>query len=94
LKERGRALYTTLPFKSIPKRMLVELIYNCTFWLNCFPYTEGMSATMSPRSIITGYHVNFEKHCKLKYGEYVQTHEEHDNSLAPRSIGAIAMRPT
>jgi hypothetical protein len=86
LKDRVRAIYTTLPFKSIPKRMLIELIYNCTFWLNCFPTTEGISATMSPRSIITGYQVNFEKHCKLEYGEY--------NSLAPRTIGAIAMRPT
>ena len=94
LKERVRAVYTTLPFKSIPKRMLIELIYNCTFWLNCFPNTEGISATMSPRCIITGYQVNFEKHCKLEYGEYVQTHEEHDNSLAPRTVGAIAMRPT
>jgi hypothetical protein len=93
-KERVQAIYNTLPFKSIPKRMLIELLYNCTFWLNGFPNADGISATMSPRSIITGYQVNFEKHCKHKYCEYVQTHEEHDNSLASRTVGAIAMRPT
>jgi hypothetical protein len=38
--------------------------------------------------------IDYNKHCKLEFGEYVQTHEEHDNSLNPRTIGAIALRPT
>ena len=33
-------------------------------------------------------------HCKLEFGDYVQTHEEHDNSMAARTIGAIALCPT
>ena len=29
-----------------------------------------------------------------EFGEYVQTHEEHDNSLLSCTVGAIALRPT
>jgi hypothetical protein len=29
-----------------------------------------------------------------QFGEYVQTHEEHDNTMATRTVGALALRPT
>jgi hypothetical protein len=38
--------------------------------------------------------INFKKHCRIEYGQYVQTHEQHDNSMTTRTVGAIAMRPT
>jgi ribonuclease HII len=57
LKEQVRSIYNTLPFKSVTKRMLAELIYNCTFSLNCIPHSSGISATISPRTIITGKHM-------------------------------------
>ena len=38
--------------------------------------------------------MNYHRHCRLEFGEYVQTHKEHDNSLDPRTIGALALRPT
>jgi hypothetical protein len=94
LKERVQSIYNTLPFMSVTKRMLAELIYNCTFWLNCFPHSSGISATISPRTIITGKHIDYHKHCCLEYGEYVQTHEEHNNSMTSRTVGAIALRPS
>jgi hypothetical protein len=37
--------------------------------------------------------VNYSKHCRLEFGEYVQTHEEHDNTMTPGTIGALALRP-
>ena len=30
----------------------------------------------------------------MEFGEYVQTHEEHDNSMVTRTVGAIATCPT
>jgi Reverse transcriptase (RNA-dependent DNA polymerase)/Zinc knuckle len=94
LKERIRSVYNGLPFKSIPPMMLAELVSYCNFWLNSFPKEDGLSKTLSPRTIITGRQINYLKHCKLEFGEYVQTHEEHDNTLATRTIGAISLRPT
>ena len=94
LKERIRSVYNTLPFKSMPPMMLAELVSYCNFWLNSFPKEDGISKILSPRTIITGKQINYLKHCKLEFGEYVQTHEEHDNTLTTRTIGAISLRPT
>ena len=38
--------------------------------------------------------MNYHRHGCLEFREYVQTHEEHDNSLNPRTIGALALHPT
>jgi hypothetical protein len=64
------------------------------FWLNTFPARDGVSKTLSPRSTVTGSHIDYNKHCKLEYGAYVQVHEEHNNSMITRTTGAIALRPT
>ena len=36
IKEQACCVYTTLPFKKLPGRMVVELCYACVFWLNSF----------------------------------------------------------
>jgi hypothetical protein len=94
VKERMRAIYNTLPFNHMPPRIIIEMAKHSIFWLNSFPHPNGVSAELSPRTIITGQAVDFNRHCKYEFGEYVQTHEQHDNSMAPRTIGALAMRPT
>jgi hypothetical protein len=94
LKERMQAIYNTLPFNHMPPRIIIEMAKDSIFWLNLFPHPNSVSAELSPRTLFTGQAVNFNQHCKYKFGEYVQTHEQHDNSMAPRTIGALAMRPT
>ena len=94
IKERTRCVYTTLPFTRMPARMIVEMVYSSNFWLNSFPALDGVSDTLSPRAMIVGTQIDYAKHCKLEFGTYVQTHEEHDNSMAERTTGAIALRPT
>ena len=70
------------------------MVYAGNYWLNMFPRTGGISKTLSPRTLLTGQAWSYTTHCKLEFGNYVQTHEEHDNSMAARTIGAIALRPT
>jgi hypothetical protein len=77
----------------MPTRMIIEMIYYSTFWLNSFPPAGRVSETISPRAIVAGMQLNYAKHCKLEFGTYVQTHEEH-NTMATRTTGAIALRPT
>ena len=93
VKERTRSQYCVLPFKYLPRRLVIELAYWSVFWLNAFVSKNGISQTRSPRAIVTGHEIDY-KHCELEFGEYVQTHEEHDNSMSPRTIGALALRPT
>jgi len=70
------------------------MVYNTVFWLNMFPHKDGVHATISPRTLVTGLSIDYNKHCKLPFGTYVQVHEEGDSSLRPRTSGAIALRPT
>jgi hypothetical protein len=94
IKERARATYNMLPFKNIPPIMVIEMVKAAVFWLNSFPIDNGVSNHMSPRTIVTGHKVDYAKHCQYEFGEYVQVHEEHDNSMSARTVGALAMRPT
>ena len=94
VKERTRAIYCTLPFSKMPRRLIIEMVYAANYWLNMFPRKGGISKTLSPRALLTGQSWSYTTHCKLEFGDYVQTHEEHDNSMVARTIGAIALRPT
>ena len=44
---------------------------------------------------MTGRNPDYKKHCRLKFGSYVQTHEEDQprNSQKARSLGAITLGP-
>lgn len=74
--------------------MTVEMVYTQVFWWNMFPLRLGASQTQSPAKIILNRKLDFNAHCRVEFGEHVQTHEEHDNSMGPRTVGAIATRPT
>ena len=63
-------------------------------WLNAFLHPDGVSDALSPRTIVTGQIVDYNRHCRYEFGQYAQSHEQHDNSMAPQTIGALAMRPT
>jgi hypothetical protein len=94
VKDRVRCMYNSVPFKKMPSRMIVEMVTSATFWLNMFPPRDGISKTISPRGIIHGLTVDYNKHCQLEFGSYAQVDEEHDNSMQTRTTGAISLRPT
>ena len=91
IKERVRATHNMTPFKCIPPILIVEMVYANVFWRNMFPIKGGISSTQGPAEIILNCAMDFNTYGKLEFGDYVQTHEEHDNSMGTR---AIATRPT
>ena len=94
VKDQTRCVYNTLPFQQLPARIIVELVYSANFWLNSFPNADGVSDVLSPCTFVIGSTFDYTKHCCLEFGTYVQTHEEHDNSMTTRTVGAIALWPT
>ena len=83
-----------LPYKHIPRTMLIHLTKNSVFWLNAFPARDGVSSKHSPRYIMTGQELSYTHNIQLEFGEYVQTHEEHNNEMMERTLGAICLGPT
>ncbi len=53
IKERGRGILNTLPFKKMPRLMLIELVYHVVLWLNAFPTKSGVSETLSLHKLST-----------------------------------------
>jgi hypothetical protein len=96
IKERAREIRSTLPFKRMPNRMIVELIKFVVLWLNDFPPSSGISKTYSPRTIRTGTTLDYNKHCKLLFGAYVETHEMNTptNTMKEITRAAICLGPT
>jgi hypothetical protein len=69
-------------------------VKNAVFWLNAFPTDDGVSKKYSPRYIMTGQHLSYDKHAVIEFGLYVQTHEEHSNNMDQRTMGCICLGPT
>lgn len=75
--------------------ILVErMVQLSIFWLNSFPAHDSVSDEMSPRQLMVGFKLDFARHCKIEFGAYAQVHEQHNSTMAARTTGAIALRPT
>jgi hypothetical protein len=94
LKERCRCICNTLPSKKLPGMLVVQMVSTCNFWLNIFPPKDGVSRDINPRELITGVKIDYNKHIQAEFGEYVQVHEEHNNSMQTQTTGAITTKPT
>ena len=94
LKEWTHCMYHSVPFWRFPALMLKEMIYASVFWLDMFLAHDGVSDMLSPQMLMTGYDLDYNKHCHLQFRSYVQMHEEHDNSMHSCTTGAITLHPT
>ena len=94
IKGRMRGNYNELPFQHLHPIFVIEMVYSAVFWRNMFALKGGISKTQSPSEIVLNRKLDYNAHCKVEFGEYVQTHEEHNNNMNSRTIGAIASRPS
>ena len=70
--------------------LIMELMYAQVFWRCMFALKGDISQTESPSELILYHKLDFNAHCKVEFGEYIKTREEHDKSMATHTIGAIA----
>ena len=94
IKERFRAMYHRCPFAMWTKIMIIRGASEAVKWLNAFPPSGGISTTYSPHAIITGKPVDYNKHCNIRFGSYVQavTQNEPTNTPKERTIDGIFLR--
>ena len=45
-------------------------------FLDFMPYLQGISKNFSPRDIVTGRSIDFNKHYKAQLGSYVEAHDD------------------
>jgi hypothetical protein len=81
-----------LPFHTIPKLMTIHIVLNVVKLLTFFPTKGRVSDNLSPKTIIYGETLDYNKHLSLQLGQYCQEYEEENphNSQIARTKGAIS----
>ena len=97
IKDRCRSVIAELPYKDfLPDQFVIHLLYFVTRWLNTIPNDNGISKEYSPRELLDGTKLSFEKHCKAKFGAYVEASADRDitNDMNSRTDPCIVLGPT
>ena len=87
---------STLPFSHLHKQIVIHLVYFVVLWLNAFPAKSGISGKLSPREIVTHKKLDYDKHCQVNFGSYVEAHNDPDITydMMPRTHESIALGPS
>jgi len=97
IKERVRAVQSSMPYTRIPRRVLIELVAFCVFWLNSSPPKGGVSRSYSQRTILLGTTVSQRLHCRLPFGSYAEVHDSpspSNDTGTPRTTPSRCLGPT
>jgi hypothetical protein len=80
----------------MPDQFVIHLLYFVTLWINAFPSDSGVSDAYSPREIVTGMKMDYAKHCKARFGSYVEASDDPTitNTLRDRTSPCIVLGPT
>jgi hypothetical protein len=93
IKEKFRSVYHSLPYR-LAAKFFVFLVLFCVARINILPSSLRQDS-MSPTEMFTGRKVDFKKHVRIGFGQYVQLEDPAvvKNSIAPRTEGAISLYP-
>jgi hypothetical protein len=94
VKEKCRTMTHALPYKKVPKLMVIALIAASVKWINAFPVTNGVSKTMSPAMIVQGLPNPNLRYKRIVYGSYALVYIGTRNDMRARSVPAIALNPS
>jgi len=94
LKERVRSFATVFPYKPTIT-IIVYLVLFCVYWINSFPRSSSTDKGIPPRQKVTGRRPDYDRDCKVEFGEYCQVHEDNEvtNNMAERTADAICLGP-
>ena len=95
LKEAFRVMLYRSGYSVLPKTMIVALGEYVAEYYNMFPAKHGVSEYYSPNMLVAQKALDYEKHCKHEFGEYVQATNQNNptNTMQARSIDGIYLYP-
>jgi hypothetical protein len=76
IKERIWATFHRLPYSRLPCVVIQVLTMESATMLNHFIPKGGVSKFYNPRMIVTKDNLNYDKHCSIPLGAYVQADHE------------------
>ncbi len=96
IKERARGMINTLPYKKLPRLMVIELLHFCIMWMKSFLVRSGISDKWSPRELVSRHKLDAKLHCRAPFRSYCEVHVDPEitNTMDPRTKWAICLGPT
>ena len=94
VKDRQRCYWDKLPYKQVPKIMVDENITDVFYWINQHLREESIAKDISPGAVIEGRGPHNASNLEVTFGAYCLVYRESKNNRTPRSIRAIALRPS
>ena len=79
--DRTKYVRHILTFKNSPKLLTIYIVFTVVRILKYSPFKGGVSAVLSPKTIMYGDTIHYKKHLGINIGHYCQVHENED----PRS---------
>jgi hypothetical protein len=76
IKEHSQALVSHLSYSTLPRQVVICLVYFAVLWLNSLAAAAEVSEIDSPCNIVLGHELNFTKHCIAPFGSYVKAHKD------------------
>ena len=75
---------------------MIHLLYFCVMWLNATPKPNGLLDQFFLRELILRLCLDFNKHFRGDFSEYIQAHEDPDvtNDMKERTHNALYLGPT
>ncbi len=86
--ERVRSTMSVLPYKLLPKLVIIKLMHLCVMWMKSFLVKLRISEKWSLREIVSRHRLGAKMHCRVPFGAYCEVHVE------PRKKWGICFRPT
>ncbi len=87
IKETARGMINTLPYKKLPRLMVIELLHFCIMWMNSSLVRSGISDKWSPCELVSRHKLDAKLHCRALFGSYCEVHvnPEITNTMDPRT---------
>jgi hypothetical protein len=91
IKYPQRVHKRNMPYRHLPRIMLIHLVKNTVFWLNAFPIDDRVSKKYSPRYIMTSHQLSGEKHAVLLSSDLMY---KRTKNIQTTTMGCICLGPT
>ena len=87
--------YYLLPYKKIPRIMILHLAMNMPQHLNLLPVKGGVSTHYIAHMILSQRNWDYNKHFQVEFGAYVNASHVNDpkNTYCPRTLNGICLCP-
>ena len=88
-------MFSVLPYKTYPMSLKRAIVENAALNMNILPHPDGVSRSLSPHVLVTGFQPTFQAHGRVAIGTYCQIHDHPNvtNTETSRTTGGIALGP-